>query len=412
MRTFRPGRFFGILGGTVAILTLGVYGPATLLGPLPAVTSAVSMTPEPETTSSPPVLPAEGASAVIVDGDTAPVAVSGTADPIPIAGIAKLVTTLVVLDTKPVEAGHTGPSVTIGPADYQGYIDYSSADARAVAVFPGESWTERELLQATILGSSNNHADTLARWAYGSVDAYLGAANAWLAEHDLSGIHVVDTTGLSERSVGTASDVARLATLTTGNPAIAEILANPASALVNDRGVENTTSYLQSEGITGISRSFTDAAGVCLLFSATVGEGDATMAFSAAFLREPDYDTLEADILALITSARSGAAPVPVIAAGSEYATFRAPWGDSAAAVAAVERTRPGWAAHSGMSRVELDDIGAARVGAVVGRVTVTSPGGDVSSPLELDAAIGDPGPGWRLLNPIPMIGSLFTSWG
>ncbi|AMB58224.1 hypothetical protein AWU67_04460 [Microterricola viridarii] len=264
------GRFFGVLVGTVAILAAGVYAPATLLGPLPpASASPVSELPG-STDSAAPVLAADGASAVILAGDTAPFALGGSAEALPMASITKLVTALVVLDSKPLAADQSGETHTIATPDYQDYIDYSGGGARTVVVFPKEQWTQREMLQALILGSSNNHADTLARWAYGSVDDYLTAANAWLAKKGLDGITVADTTGLSPDSRGTAADVTRLAALALAEPAIAEILANPPSALVNNRGVSNTTAYLADEGVTGISRSYTDEAGVCLLFTATV----------------------------------------------------------------------------------------------------------------------------------------------
>src|SRR5680860_1404463 len=198
MSRFRPGRFIGVTAGTLVILAVGVYGPATLLGPLPTVSATLS-TPAAGSAPTPPVLPAAGASAVTTIGTSAigvepaaidstavdPIGVSGSADALPMASAAKIVTALVVLDAKPLTAKEPGPKLTISAADYQDYIDYSASFARTVVVFPGESWTERELLESLILGSSNNHADTLARWAYGSAPKFLDAASAWLATNGL-----------------------------------------------------------------------------------------------------------------------------------------------------------------------------------------------------------------------------------
>lgn len=423
MSRFRPGRFIGVLGGAVAILAIGVYGPATLLGPLPAATATLLPPPAVAANVSPPVLPVAGTSAVsaltvndsgAIEAQTtplAPIASGGSATPLPLASIAKVITALVVLDAKPLAAGEAGPSVTLTTTDYQSYLDYTATGARSVTVFQGEVWSEQELLQAMLLGSSNNHADTIARWAFGSVDAYVSAANAWLGAQGLADTTVVDATGLHDASVGTGADLAAVAGLAAGSPVISGILASPASALAGRRGVDNTTPYLPEEGITGISRSYTDAAGVCFLFTAKVVDGDSTFAFSGAIVGEPDYDTLTADLVALMASARAGVAELPVLKQGDKYVTFQTAWGPSASGVVGVSKTRFAWqAAAPTHPDITLDPVVSGRAGTAVGRISVTGTAGEASSALELDRTISAPGPGWRLTHPIPLIAALIDS--
>lgn len=424
MSSFRPGRFIGITVGALVILGLGVYGPATLLGPLPDVQMATTTPSTAADVVSPPVLPVEGASAVIglssgaggeadVEPLSEPLAVAGALEAAPMASVAKIITALVVLQAKPLEVGKTGPAVVMSLADFQGYLDYTAMDARAVGVFVGETWTEREVLEAVILASSNNHADTLARWAFGSMDAYIEAANDWLGEHGLSGTQVADATGLGDASAGTATDLARLAGIAAGDPVISELLANQATTPAARSGVDNTTEYLPEEGVQGMSRSFTDAAGVCFLFTATVGEGESAFTFAGAFLREPDYETLEADVVALMASARAGVGEVALLAEGETYATFESAWGDTASGIVGVSKTHVAWrAAATSAPTVETDNFATGRAGTHVGTVTVEAGGERVSSPLELDSAITDPGLLWRLLNPVPVITALIESQG
>lgn len=430
MSRFRPGRFLGILTGTVVILGVGVYGPATLLGPLPAATMTL-VTPEAVvSTLSPPVLPAAGASAVVTLGVTspaddtdaaadatppavetvAPIAVGGTAEALPMASIAKVITALVVLDAKPVTDG-IGPTLTLTAADYQSYLDYSNQFSRSLPVFQGETWTELEMLQAIVLGSSNNHADSLARWAFGSVDAYAEAANAWLAANGFSGTRVVDATGLDSDSVGTGTDLARIAALAATDPVMSDIIARPASALAG-RGIDNRTEFMSDEGVTGISNSYTDAAGLCLLFTANVVSGSSTFVFAGAIVGEPDQDTLDADMEALLASAQAGVAELPLLAAGAAYASFDTEWGETASAVVGVPKTQVGWqAVATGAAEVSVDAFATSRKGETIGRVRVeTGDGSTVSSPLELDSTIRDPGAGWRLLHPGPVIAALIDS--
>lgn len=419
MSRFRLGRFVGVLTGTVAILGVGLYGPATLLGPLPSATMTL-ITPEAEvSTLSPPTLPAAGASAVValnaaesIDQVTQPIAVGGRAEALPMASIAKVITALVVLDAQPVTDG-TGPTLTLTTADYQSYLDYTGQFSRSLAVFPGEPWTEHEMLQAMLLGSSNNHADSLARWAFGSVDAYVTAANTWLATNGFGDTRVADATGLDSGSVGSGTDLAGIAARAATDPVVSGIIADPASALAG-RGIDNRTAFMSDEGVTAISYSYTDEAGLCLLFTSKIVSGDETFVFAGAFVGEPDQDSLDADMAALLVSAQAGVAELPLLAAGAAYASFETPWGDTASAVVGVPSTQLGWQAMAtGAPKVSVDDFTTARTGETIGRVHVEAGDGTtVSSPLELDATIRDPGAGWRLLNPVPVIGALIDSRG
>jgi len=406
--TVRVGRSLGIALGALVILGAGIYGPATLLGPLPAATVTVLSPPPPAATLARPVLPAVGASALLQSAADEPFATGGSEKALPMASAAKLVEALVVLRSKPLEPGADGPAVPMTAEDYQSYLDYANNGARTVAVFPGESWTERELLQALILGSSNNHADTIARWAFGSVDAYLRAANTWLPANGLAHTRVADATGLDEASAGTGTDLARLAALASAHPVISEILAQPASALADRRGVQNTTAYLPEQGITGISRSYTDAAGVCFLFTAAVDAGGTPFSFAGAIVGEPDYDTLNADLTALMKSASAGVREQPVLAEGTAYARYETAWGQSARAVVKTAKTRLAWVGsplHA--PTVKTEPVTTGRAGRTVGHASLTVDGQDVSSPLVLDRSIRDPGLGWRLLHPLPILSEL-----
>src|SRR5687768_10717968 len=120
-----PGRIVGIVVGALAILGVGVYGPAMLLGPLPDV--AVHLEPSAAATSEVPALtlPEIGASALAVmseDGTGETVAVAGDPAAVPIGGAAKLVTLLVTLESLPLPVDGNGPAIPIGPEDYTDYL--------------------------------------------------------------------------------------------------------------------------------------------------------------------------------------------------------------------------------------------------------------------------------------------------
>lgn len=405
-------RGIGILAGTVVILGLGAYGPATLLGPLPAA-SVTRIALEEPPAAVPPALPATGSSAITDSATSAPMATAGAPEAVPMAGITKTITALVVLDRHPLGEADAGETVPITSDDYLSYIDYQKAGKRTVSVFTDDAWSEREMLQALLLGSSNNHADTLARWAYGSVEDYVAAANAWLGENGMTGTVVVDATGLSDASVGTAADLARLSALALNDPVISAVLAEPVSGLPSRRGISNTTTYLPESGVTGISRSYTDAAGICLLFALDVVPEGAAEPFRifGAFLRQPDWDTLESGVLALVDSAKAGVSPLPAIAEGTPVVEFTTEWGQTATGIAGLSPARMRWGQVTPEITVDADPVTIAGAGATVGRIHVDDGAGeDRSVTLKLDSSLHDPGVLWRLSHPVPVIGALLDS--
>lgn len=407
-----PGRITGIAVGAVAILGIGVYGPAMLLGPLPAATVRIETTATVAAEAPPIVLPATGASAMAVledDGAAETVAEAGDPAPVPIGGAAKLVTLLVTLDSLPLPAEGAGPAVPIGPADYSDYVRYSAEGSRTVQVSPGEQWTERDVVRAVLLASSNNHADTLVRWAFGGVDAYVDAANTWLAEQGFSATRVADATGLSDDNVGTAAELARVAALVVADPGLSAILAeSDANPPLGSRSIPDVVARPEDGAVRALTRSFTDGAGLSFVYTAELpaaeGSSDGPRTIAGAMLLMPDYETLDPAVAAAVESAASASTPVAVIVEGTRYGMVESAWGADAALVASVTRTDAAWGSAFGEASVTVDEFSTAAAGREVGRVVVSTSTGELASPLRLDRAIRDPGPIWRLTHPAPLI--------
>ncbi|HEU4756103.1 MAG TPA: hypothetical protein VFS72_05540 [Agromyces sp.] len=405
-----PGRIVGIAVGALAILAVGVYGPAMLLGPLPAVDvridAAQSAAPEPASVT----LPADGASAVALVDDTGEaelVASSADEAPAPIGGAAKLVTALVTVDSLPLEEGSDGPAIPIGAADYSTYLRYQGEGSRVLQVSPGESWTERDVLRAILLASSNNHADTLATWSYGSVDNYVGEANGWLDEHGFDTLRVADATGLSGENVGTATELARLAAMVLADPTLGPMLEGDEGPLAADeRRIPDVIAHLDGDGIRAMSRSYTDEAALSFVFTSSITVADEARRMVGAMTGVDDYETLDPAVLAAVESMQAASEPIEIIAAGTSYGEVESAWGDRARLIASAGRTDAAFGAVPDDATVEVEPFTTASAGRQVGTVTVRLGERDVSSALELDGAIRDPGPIWRLTHPGELVGA------
>ncbi len=432
--SFSPGRAIGIVIGTVAILGIGVYGPAMLLGPLPEVEITPAATDASAATATPLALPADGASAAVLLGDgdagdgaaepdgpgggATTVATAGSPEALPIGAAAKLVTVLVTLDALPIKPGEAGAALTIGPEDYTEYLRLDAEGSRTLAVLPGEQWSEHDAVRAVLLASSNNHADTLARWAFGSVDAYVQRANIWLEEQGFATLRVDDASGLSGDSVGTAEEVARLAALALADPAIAAVYDAAASAeadgggsAAGQRDIPDVVDHGADAGARALVRGYTDQAGLVFVYRAEqrIEGAETPVQLAVAMVRLPDYETLDPAITAFDASLAAAATPTEVISKGESYGTARAVWGDEADLVATASRTAAEWGAAPGAAELEVDPFTTASSGAAIGKVRVPVAGTSLASELELSKDIRDPGPLWRLTNPAALIDAFFA---
>ncbi len=151
-----------------------------------------------------PAWPDYGQAAIAL-GDGPVLASRGTQKPAATASTAKLITVLVILQKRPLKSGQDGPTITITAADVRNYERYVSVEGSVVPVSVGQQLTERDALEAILLPSANNIADTLAIWAFGSIDAYRSAATAWVKQHGLAHTRIgSDASGYAPDTVSTA----------------------------------------------------------------------------------------------------------------------------------------------------------------------------------------------------------------
>ncbi|PJJ71880.1 D-alanyl-D-alanine carboxypeptidase-like protein [Diaminobutyricimonas aerilata] len=408
----RIARGIGVLIGTLAILTPGVYGAVTLLPPLPE--PRVVQTAFTEPTEMPPLavpLPAAGASA-LVSADGTVLGTGGSPDAVPMAGAAKTVLGLVTLDAHPIADGD-GDTVTITADDVTAFAKYSAEGARVTPVTAGSTWTQRELLAAVALGSSNNLSETLARWAFGSVAAYLDAAAAWFDEQGLDSAEVVDATGIAAADVASAADLARIAQLAGTDPVLSTLYAERGVDSSNGRGLQDYAEYRPETGISGISRSYTDAAGVCLLFAMPLptAEGAEPVTVYVSMLAQDSYPALSAALDGVLAAAPAALVPTEVVAEGAEIARVRTAWGDEATLVADRGLSGSGFAGSLPPATVDVVGGGFVTDGRNVGTAAFDVAGSTQRVALRAEGSIRDPGPGWRLTHPVEMsarVGALF----
>lgn len=390
-----------MLASSVVFILMGGYSYWALRQPLPTLKpSIVSLSSQ--TTSSKLTWPSEQ-SAVGIVGATI-LNTHGTQTPVPTASTAKLITALTVLQAKPLQVGQPGPLLTLTANDVALYNAYNAEQGSVVPVTAGEQISEYQVLQAMMLPSANNLADSLAIWAFGSLSAYKTAATTWLAQHNLTQTQVgSDASGFDPSTTSSASDLVKLGELAMQAPVLAQIVDQATASNIPVAGtIKNVNFLLGTSGIIGIKTgNSTQAGGVYISASqATVNNKQVTVI--TALVGSPTLWQALNDSLPLIKSAEANFQAVTVVKAGAVVGHYQLPWGSSVAAVASQNLAVSVWGGGTVTPTSQLQSASAdTRAGTTVGSLDL--PASDLTNkqsvPLKLQTSIAQPPTWWRLLH-------------
>ncbi|HEU4755281.1 MAG TPA: serine hydrolase [Agromyces sp.] len=401
-RVYRRRRIvvFGTIGMLLAgLVGGGAYATTTLNAPIPAAAPSVT-DPAPIAADAQAVdQPDFGAWAVGAVGFDGALAAGNETTAMPIASIAKVVTALVLLEAQPIPAGEAGPDIRYTDADVAIYWDMIAQNGSVAPVAAGATLSLRESLEAMLLPSGNNYANSLAIWGFGSVDAYVERANAWAAEQGLTTLRIADPSGLSLANTATAADLVRLGQLALEDPTLAEIVAAKQVDIPELGTLKNSNKLLGTHGVDGIKTGTTDDA-ANLLFSADVAVGSSSITIVGVVLGGVNHAAVRQAIATMIDTIAPGFHEVVAIEAGTEVATYTTPWGDTASARTAEGATVVVWSDTPVDVAVDADPVTLAADGADVGTAIVTAGAQRIEVPLVLDGTVDDPGAWWRLTNP------------
>jgi serine-type D-Ala-D-Ala carboxypeptidase (penicillin-binding protein 5/6) len=389
-----------VFGGLALVLATAFYLPITLLAPIGSTAAAIAPYDAPVSAEAQLDFPGYGATAVGAIGFPGTLAESGSADPVPIASISKVITALVVLDRHPLELGEEGPTITFTSKDVQLYYSYLRDNGKVEPVRSGISLTQHQVMQLTLVASANNYAASLVNWAFGSEAEYAAAANAWLAAHGLTHTSMSDATGMSPQNTSTAADLVELGKLALSNPVVSELVSTKHISIPGVGEIDNTNDLLGENGVRGIKTGTLDEAGACLLFAADYQIGSETVTVVGVMLGGKDHPSLDADIRALLGGVAAGFHEVDLVTAGQQFGSYTTIWGDSAQIVATQNASLLVWSATTITVLIEAHPLGLAEAGTDVGKLTFSAGSEVVTVPLEIDTTIDDPGPEWRLTHP------------
>lgn len=397
-RSKKPKRHYGrnALRVVLAIgLVYACIGSVRYMGPLPGYTYKTTIVP-PNVSTATVTWPTSGQSA-IGDTNSGVLLSSPNQTPRPTASVIKVMTALAVLRKKPLTIGQQGPEITLTQTDVTIYEDYLSRDGSVVAVSDGEKITEYQALQALMLPSANNIADSLVNWAFGDMESYTKYATIIATSLGMTQTTITDASGFASETVSTPHDLILLGKAALAEPVLAEIVGQSTAQIPVQGQIRNVNSLLGQDGIDGIKTGNTDEAGGCFLVSAT------------RTLPDGKSHTFIAATMGFPTRGQAMTSSVPLLAAAQQNFDFRllakksqivgsysSDWGEKVDAVIGDDLKIFGWNGSEFSTKVSLESIKNDHSSTnPVG--TVQSSNGAATTKVYLAKKLSGPTRTWRL---------------
>lgn len=343
--------------------------------------------------------PSYGQSAVATK-DLGVIETNGSVEVQPTASTAKLITALAIMRQKPFNAGDKGETIKFTSADVKLYNDYVAGNGSVVAVSEGLEWTQYQALQAILLASANNVSDSMAIWAFGSLESYREYAQDMVRQLGMDSTTIgVDASGYDSSTTSTARDLAILALRVLEDPVLREITSMREVNLPGAGNVKNTNFLLVQDGIIGLKTGYIPEAGGVFVLAGRQTEAEQSQDIVTVVMGAPGGSSSVAqnDAYILFLSAKSNFSYQTVITKGQSVGEVSSAWSDQLTSITAGEDIGlfvwGGYSVDTAItdSNVLIDSTGQ------IGRIKVRHGAWSGSSPIELSSSIPYPSAWWRI---------------
>lgn len=379
-----------------------VYVGVQLLRPVPGPTFRLALAASLRLPGAPPSLPmptAGSAAIALVGGGT--LATSGSVQPVPVGGLIKVLTAYVVLHDHPINAGDSGPTITVTNDTVTDYQNGIQNHEQELAVSPQETLTELEALQGLLIAGANDMGTLLADWDAGGSAGFVAKMNAAARTLGLTSTHAADPNGLDATTVSTPVDLIRVGEAAMAMPTFAELVGAAETTLPMAGLVYNTNFALGRDGIVGIRTGVLPASGGCFLFEARQSRAGQQLSLIGAVLGQKTASPTAAAVSAaeaMIQAAYATSGPVPVFARGATVGRVESPWGASVGVVPSSAPDVVAWPGLTVAAMTKRDRLPSSIArGTKVGTEVLEIAGQRIEVGLQAASALPGPSLFWRL---------------
>jgi D-alanyl-D-alanine carboxypeptidase (penicillin-binding protein 5/6) len=388
--------------GLAVVVLLAAVSIWNYVQPIPAAAASSTGLDRYVITGTPPNLPwpAVG-SAAVGASDLGLIAKSSDVGPVPAASVAKVMTALVLISDKPLAKGETGPTLIMTDQDVLTYMADAAQQQSVVPVVAGEQLNEFQALEALLIPSGNNIAETLARWDAGSVTAFVAKMNQRAAQLHMTHTTFADPAGVSLQTVSTPADLLALGIAAMQQEVLAQIVSRPQATLPVAGTVYNVNAALGRSGIIGIKTGSGLNVGANFLFAATATVDGHPLTLFGCVMGQPTLEIAFNAAEALVTSMASALKYRPIVNRGDVVAIYSTAWGSHANLIATQDLTFVEWPGTILQERLDAKTLvvdGPLPGGAADGKLHVVLGDQQADVSLVTASSLDPPGLAWRLL--------------
>ena len=290
--------------------------------------------------------------AVAVDGR---IAYKNSDDVQPSASTAKMIMALMVTEKRPIALGETGPTISITSEFYKNYLYYATHNGSFTKVAVGEQISEYDALASALIVSSNNMADTLAIWAFDSMDNYRAYAQARLEEWGLKNTTIgIDAGGYSDTTTSTAADLALIAQKVMEHPVLAEIVGKQNHTVPVEGEIKNTNKTLGEFNIVGVKTGYIgNNSGFCLASAYRLGEHIVTVTVLHSPTREKSFEVSKQ----VVEKLQSVLAESEIVKQDQEVGYYESWWGGKTQIYASEDMSALAWSTSNASLTLKMDEL-------------------------------------------------------
>jgi D-alanyl-D-alanine carboxypeptidase (penicillin-binding protein 5/6) len=385
--------------GLAVLVLLIALASWNYVRPVPAIAATSSGLSQYVITGTPPDLPwPSTGSAAIGAAHLGLIATSGDTQPAPAGSVAKVMTALVLLADKPLAVNEQGPVLIITDQDVATYKADVADGQSVVPVTAGEPLSEFQALQALLIPSANNIAETIARWDAGSVTAFVGKMNDRAKALHLTHTTFADPAGASAQTVSTPADLIALGMAAMQQDVVAQVVSTVQTTLPVAGLVYNTNGALGQSGIIGIKTGVNQ--GATFLFAAIANVDGQQVTVYGCVMRQPTLAIAFSAATALTESMETALKMRAIVSRNDVVGAYDAPWGSHANLVATADLAFVEWPGMILRWQLESKPLavdGFVPSGTPAGKLHLVLGDQQADVPLATSGSLDPPGPFWRL---------------
>lgn len=321
---------------------------------------------------------------------------------VPIASIAKLFLALALQQERPIEEGQQGETIVFDQADAARFASTIEEDGSSYPIEAGDRLTQQEALQALLIPSANNVADSLVAWGFGSEAGYLDYVSDMNEQLGLEQTVIADASGMSPASVSTPRELIAVAEAVLADPVLAEIIAQPQLVIDESLGpVFNTNQLLSEQFVLGVKTGTTDEAGANLIFSANYPlTEDISETIIGVTLGQSERDVNTEVSSQLLISSFEIFGFIEVVEENTVVATYDVPWGDDVEVITNGGITAAGWLGQAYEPEADIDVLmPPIDLSQEVGALAVVAGSRTSEVPIVSTGVVGEPSFWWSYRN-------------